>query len=164
MLEQPSDNDDNDDEEVVYYTPLATGPTNDSSPLNFVFHEPERRPEKVDFPITHCYFKALTNTYLTNVDPISKILQRPTTLSSIAAGTSNFSAPWWLLNNGAIELLMLCMYFAAVTSQSPEECQQTYHQYSQTLLAKFRHGAELAFARENLLVTIESAALQAFVR
>jgi hypothetical protein len=54
------------------------------------------------------------------------------------------------------------MYFAAVTSLSPEECQQTYHQDSQTLLAKFRHGAELAFARGYLLVTNEFAVLQAF--
>jgi hypothetical protein len=44
------------------------------------------------------------------------------------------------------------MYFTAITSLSPKECQQTYHQDSQTLLAKFRHGAELAFARENLLL------------
>jgi hypothetical protein len=160
LLEWPSDDDDSDDEEVVEYTPLATGPTNDSSPLNFVFHEAERRPEQVDFPIAHRHFKALTNTYFTNVDPIFKILHRPTTLSSIAASTSNFSAP---PNNGVIELLMLCMYFAAVTSLSPEECQQIYHQDSQTLLAKFRHSAELAFARENLLVTNEFAVLQAFV-
>ncbi|KAK9489924.1 fungal-specific transcription factor domain-containing protein [Lipomyces doorenjongii] len=160
LLERPSDDDDNDDEEDMEYTPLTTDPTNHSSPLDFVFHEAESRPEQVDFPITHRHFKALTNTYFTNVDPIFKILHRPTTLSSIAAGTSNFSAP---PNNGVIELLMLCMYFAAVTSLSPEECQQTYHQDSQTLLAKFRHGAELAFARENLLVTNEFAVLQAFV-
>jgi hypothetical protein len=160
LLERPSDDDDNDDEEVMEYTPLTTGPTNHSSPLDFIFHEAESRPEQVDFPITHRHFKALNNTYFTNVDPIFKILHRPTTLSSIAAGTSNFSAP---PNNGVIELLMLCMYFAAVTSLSPEECQQTYHQDSQTLLAKFRHGAELAFARENLLVTNEFAVLQAFV-
>ncbi|KAK9485322.1 fungal-specific transcription factor domain-containing protein [Lipomyces starkeyi] len=160
LLERPSDDDDNDDEEDMEYTPLTTGPTNHSSPLDFVFHEAESRPEQVDFPITHRHFKALTNTYFTNVDPIFKILHRPTTLSSIAACTSNFSAP---PNNGVIELLMLCMYFAAVTSLSPEECQQTYHQDSQTLLAKFRHGAELAFARENLIVTNEFAVLQAFV-
>ncbi len=160
LLERPSDDDDNDEEEVMEYTPLTTGPTSHSSPLDSVFHEAESRPEQVDFPITHRYFKALTNTYFTNVDPIFKIFHRPTTLSSIAAGTRNFSAP---ANNGVIELLMLCMYFAAVTSLSPEECQQTYHQDSQTLLAKFRRGAELAFARENLLVTNEFAVLQAFV-
>jgi hypothetical protein len=159
LLERPSDDDDNDDEEVVEYTPSTNGPTSHSSPLDFVFHEDESRPEQVDFPITHRHFKALTNTYFTNVDSIFKILHRPTTLSSIAASTSNFSAP---PNNGVIELLMLCMYFAAVTSLSPEECQQTYHQDHQTLLAKFRHGAELAFARENLLVTNEFAVLQAF--
>ena len=90
MLERPSDDDDNDDEEVVEYTPLTTDPRNHSSPLDFVFHEAESRPEQVDFPITHRHFKALTNTYFTNVDPIFKILHRPTTLSSIAASTSNF--------------------------------------------------------------------------
>jgi hypothetical protein len=158
LLERPSDDDDND-EEVVEYTPLTTRPTNHSLPLDFVFHEAESCSEQVDFPIIHRHFKALTNTYFTNVDPIFKILHRPTTLSSIAASTSNFSAP---PNNGIIELLMLCMYFPAVTSLPPEQCQQTYHQDSQNLLAKFRHGAELAFARENLLVTNEFAVLQAF--
>lgn len=158
LLERPSDDDDNDDDEVVESTPLTTSPTNQLSPLDFVFHEAKSRPEQVDFPVTHHHFRALTNTYFTNVDPIFKILHRPTTLSCIAASTSNFSAS---PENGVIELLMLCMYFAAVTSLSPGECQQTYHQDSQTLLAKFRHGAELAFARENLLVTNEFAVLQA---
>ena len=159
LLEQPSEDDDNDDEEAVESTPLTSTSTNHSSSLDFVFHEAESHPEQVDFPITHHHFKALTNTYFANVDPIFKILHRPTTLSSISAGTSNFSAP---PDNGVTELLMLCMYFAAVTSLSPEECQQTYHQDSRTLLAKFRHGAELAFTRENLLVTQEFAVLQAF--
>ena len=160
LLERPSDDDDNDDEEFTEYTPLTIGSTNHSSPLDFVFREAESRPEQADFPIAHRHFKALTNTYFMNVDPIFKILHRPTTLSSIAAGTSNFSAP---PNHGVTELLMLCMYFATITSLSPEECWQTYHEDSQTLLAKFRHGAELAFARENLLVTNEFAVLQAYV-
>jgi hypothetical protein len=47
LLERPSDYDDNDDEEVVESTPLTTGPTNHSSPLDFVFHEAESRPEQV---------------------------------------------------------------------------------------------------------------------
>lgn len=158
LLEQPSDEDD-DDEEVVESTQLTAGPMGHSSPLNFVFHEAESRPEHVDFPIKYHHFKTLTNTYFTNVNPIFKILHRPTTLSSLAAATNDFSAP---PNNGVIGLLMLCMYFAAITSLSPEECQQTYHQDYQTLLAKFRRGAELAFARENLLVTNELTVLQAF--
>jgi hypothetical protein len=54
------------------------------------------------------------------------------------------------------------MYFAAITSLSPEESQKTFHQDSQTLLVKFRRSAELAFARENLLITNEFSVLQAF--
>ena len=158
LLEQPSDDDD-DDEEVVESTSLTTGSTNHSSPLDFVFHEAGSGPKPVDFPITHRHFKALTNTYFTNVDPIFKILHRPSTLYIIGASTGNFSTP---PNNDVIELLMLCMYFAAVTSLSPEECQQTYHEDHQTLLAKLRHSAERAFAREHLLVTDEFAVLQAF--
>ncbi|KAH8693660.1 fungal-specific transcription factor domain-containing protein [Talaromyces proteolyticus] len=160
LLEQPVDDDDeNDDEEVAQSTPSTTDLKVHSSLLDFVFHGADSRLEHVDFPISYCHFKALTNTYFTNVDPIFKILHRPTTLSSIANSTSNFSAP---PDNSVTELLMLCMFFAAVTSLSPEECQQTFHQDSQTLLTKFRRGAELSLAREDLLITNEFAVLQAF--
>lgn len=159
LLTQPVDDDESNDEEVAQSTPSTNSPTIHSSLLDFVFHGVDCRLEKVDFPISYRHFKALTNTYFTNVDPIYKILHRPTTLSSIANSTSNFSAP---PNNSVTELLMLCMYFAAITSLSPKECQQTFHQDSQILLAKFRRGAELAFARENLLITNEFAVLQAF--
>lgn len=158
LLEQSSDDDDSDGE-IVESTSLTTGLMNHSSPLDLVFRKAESEPGLLSFPIAHHHFKALTNTYFTNVDPIFKILHRPSTLSSIIASTRNFSG---LPDNGVIELLMLCMYFAAVTSLSPQECQQTYHQDSKALLAKLRYAAERAFARENLLATNEFAVLQAF--
>jgi hypothetical protein len=159
LLEQPLDGNETNDEEVAESNPSTNVPTIHSSLLDFVFQDSDSRLEQVDFPISYRHFRALTNTYFTNVDPVFKILHRPAALSSIAASTSNFSAP---PNNSVTELLMLCMYFAAITSLSPEECQQTFHQDSQTVLAKFRRGAELAFARENLLITNEFSVLQAF--
>ncbi|QKX64187.1 uncharacterized protein TRUGW13939_11360 [Talaromyces rugulosus] len=156
LLEQPVDDDENNDEEVAQSTPSTTV---HSTLLDFVFRGVDSRLERVDFPISYRHFKALTYTYFTNVDLVFKILHRPTTLSSIADSTSNFSAP---PNNSVTELLMLCMYFAALTSLSPKECQQMFHEDSQTLLSKFRRAAELALARENLLITNEIAVLQAF--
>ena len=160
LLEQPSEDDEfHDEDEVTESTPSMTGPPIDSSLLNFLLHEADSRLQQLEFPISHHHFKTLTRTYFTNVDPVFKVLHRPTTLSSIAASTTNFSAS---PSNSVTELLMLCMYFAAITSLSPEDCQQIFHQDSRSLLTKFRHGAELAFARENLLITNEFAVLQAF--
>ncbi|KAE8555772.1 hypothetical protein EYB25_000470 [Talaromyces marneffei] len=166
LLEHHVDDDDdqsNDDDEHFQHTPSTTGSTGQpihSSLLDFVFHGADGRPkQQLDFPVSFRHFKALGDTYFTNVDPIFKIIHRPTTLSYIANSTRNFSAP---PNNNAAELLMLCMYFAAISSMSPEDCQNTFHQDPQTLLPKFRRSAELAFARENLLITDEFAVLQAF--
>jgi hypothetical protein len=165
LLEQPVDDDDesNDDGEHFKSTPStsgSTGPAIHSSLFEFVFDGADSRLEQqTGFPVSPRHFKALSDTYFTNVDPIFKIIHRPTTLSCIANCTRNFSAP---PNNNITELLMLCMYFAAITSMSPKDCQNIFHQDSQILLAKFRRSAELAFARENLLITDEFAVLQAF--
>ncbi|KKO97077.1 fungal specific transcription factor domain-containing protein [Trichoderma harzianum] len=166
LLEQPVDDDDdesNDDDEHFKTTPSNTGssgPPINSSLFDFVFHGADSRLEQhTGFPVSPRHFKALSDTYFTNVDPIFKIIHRPTTFSCIANSTRNFSAP---PTNNITELLMLCMYFAAITSMSPKDCQNTFHQDSHILLAKFRRSAELAFARENLLITDEFAVLQAF--
>jgi hypothetical protein len=161
LLEQPVDDDgqSNDDDEHFQST-SSTSPPIHSSLLDFVFRGADGRLEQqMGFPVSSRYFKALSDTYFTNVDPIFKIIHRPTTLSRIANSTRNFSAP---PNNNVTELLMLCMYFAAIKSMSPKDCQNTFHQDSQILLSKFRRSAELAFAKENLLITDEFAVLQAF--
>ena len=128
-------------------------------PPHFVIPQFDRNLSQPETSIPSHYFKALTDTYFVRVDPIFKILHRPSTLAAITASTQNFTAP---SNDSVTELLMFCMYFAAVTSLSPDECRQTYHQESQILSAKLTYRVHRAFARENLLNTNDITVLQAF--
>ena len=101
----------------------------------------------------------LCNTYFQNVDPLFKILHRPSTQVSIAAAADT-------LTSGSIdasqEALMFSIYFAAVTSMTAEQCQMSLAQDREKLLAQFKYGAETALANAQFLSSTELKSLQAF--
>ena len=102
----------------------------------------------------------LCDVYFRNVDPLFKVLHRPTTQVSISAAADN-------LNAGPLEpaqeALMFSIYFAAVTSLTQEQCQQHLAQDRENLLAQFKYGAETALANAQFLSSTELKSLQAFV-
>ena len=99
-------------------------------------------------------------TYFQNVDPLVKILHRPTVQVAISAAADNLTA-------GPIEpsqeALMFSMYFVAVTSLSQEQCLAALGQDREKLLAQFKYGAETALANARFLTSTELKSLQAFV-
>ncbi|KAH0550922.1 hypothetical protein GP486_007712 [Trichoglossum hirsutum] len=100
----------------------------------------------------------LWQIYSSNVDPVLKIIHKPTFEENLAKAKFNLDG----LSKGT-EALMFAMYFAAVTSLKPEECRSMLQMEKSTLHNKYRFAVEQALARAGLLDTRELVILQAFV-
>lgn len=95
--------------------------------------------------------------YKENVDPLVKILHRPSTekkLSDAAIDLDHISKP--------LECMMFSIYFAAVTSLSDEECMNKTGMERESALKKYRFAFEQSMARAGFLSTTELIILQAF--
>lgn len=62
-----------------------------------------------------------------------------------------------------MQALMFAIYFAAVTSLTPEECIVQFGEHKQELLARYRYGTEQALVQAQLLNSSEMVTLQALV-
>jgi hypothetical protein len=100
----------------------------------------------------------LWRIYSSNVDPVLKIVHKPTFERSLAKAKYNLDG----LSRG-MEALMFAMYFAAVNSLKPDECRVTLQEEKSTLHNKYRFAVEQALARAGFLDTRELIILQAFV-
>ncbi|KAL8643227.1 MAG: hypothetical protein Q9226_008415, partial [Calogaya cf. arnoldii] len=95
--------------------------------------------------------------YKENVDPLVKILHRPSTeriLREAAKDLDHLNKP--------LEVMMFSIYFAAVTSLSDEECINMTGIEKESALKKYRFGFEQAMARAGFLNTTELVVLQSF--
>lgn len=102
----------------------------------------------------------LCTVYFQNVDPVFKVLHRPTVQVSISAAADNLNAGPL---DAAQEALMFSIYFAATTSMTQEQCQAHLGQDREKLLAQFKYGAETALANAHFLISTELKSLVAFV-
>lgn len=62
-----------------------------------------------------------------------------------------------------VEALLFVVYFGAVNSLSPDDCELHFGPQQPALLAKFRRGADSALARSRLMDTDDMLTLQTFV-
>ncbi|KAH8682307.1 fungal-specific transcription factor domain-containing protein [Xylariales sp. PMI_506] len=104
-------------------------------------------------PASHIQF--LAETYCTNVDPIIKILHRPSLLKMMSDDTSKLSA--------AQEALQFSVYFGAVASLPQSTCLSQFGQDQTTLLKNFQLELERALAAADYLNTNELECLQALL-
>lgn len=97
------------------------------------------------------------HVYKENVDPMVRMLHRPTTEVLMHNASRN-------LDNlpKSVEALMFAIYFAAATSLSPEQCLDVLGQDKETILKEYRFGAEQALAKAQFIQTQELMVLQAF--
>lgn len=63
---------------------------------------------------------------------------------------------------GGIEALIFAMYFASVTSLSPDECRTMLGKDRTDLAAQFRHCCEISLANADFLNSTDMQVLQAF--
>lgn len=102
--------------------------------------------------------KQLRDIYFRNVDMLMKVLHRPTIEKEfdlfIVDSEDN-------LPSKSLEALFFAMYFAAITSLSPERCRSQFGEDRSVLLAQYRQSVELALARADFLNNTSLECLQA---
>jgi hypothetical protein len=96
--------------------------------------------------------------YSRNIDPILKIVHKPTFERSLMKAKNNLDG----LSRG-MEAMMFSMYFAAVESLEVEECKLMFNMDKSFLYNRYRFAVEQALARAGFLDTRELVVLQAFV-
>lgn len=102
--------------------------------------------------------KKLREIYFRNVDPLLKILHRPTIEKKLDIFIVN---PHDQPPSPPAEALWFAMYFAAVTSTSPESCLEQLGEDRGLLVAEYRQGVEMALARADYLNSTSLESLQA---
>lgn len=117
------------------------------------YPSPESAGSPLHPPDHHIQF--MVEVYFRNVDPILKILHRPTVLKMVSDGTANL--------NQEQEALQVSLYFAAVTSMGSEECTMHLGQDQKTLFKHYQLEVERALATADYLNNSELECLQAFL-
>ena len=95
--------------------------------------------------------------YKANVDPMVRILHKPSTEKLFKRTAADQSS----LNKSS-EALVFAVYFSVVTSLSPEDCSTLLKLDKETALKRYRYAAEQALSRANFLATQELIVVQAF--
>ncbi|KAL8693188.1 MAG: hypothetical protein Q9218_001932 [Villophora microphyllina] len=158
-LNQSSDEKENDDD-----GPDIEPPTNSHQTLplrdGFIFNFGT---PKVDLRSLHpspAQIETLFALYMTNVDPMNKILHKPTLRKFVSGAKDHIET---MPGVSKMQALMFAVYYAAITSLTPDECITRFGEHKQQLLDRYRYGTEQALIQANLLVSMEMVPLQALV-
>lgn len=117
--------------------------------------------QKVDVRPLHpspSHMATLGNLYFARVDPMFKVLHRPTTLSLIYSTAQNYNAC-----SPSQEALLFSVYYAAVSTALDDRCLSAFGQSRAELLARFNQGLQQSLANADFLNSTEITTLQAFV-
>ena len=97
-------------------------------------------------------------TFLDNINPLTKILHAPTVQQQILDASSNLGK----ISKGT-EALMFSIYACSVMSLTDVECKATFGEEKSILLSRFQSGARKALLRAGFLRSSELIILQAYV-
>lgn len=173
VLEQPSESESESESEDESGThrdqpavSLASGgqaPYSSPSSSNLVSAAMFGNPQSANgtMPLRHPppeRIKRLRDLYFRNVDMLIKILHRPTIEKEFDLFIVN---PDDNLPSKSMEALFFAMYFAAVTSLSPERCRSHLGEDRAVLVAQYRQAVEVALARADYLNNTSLECLQA---
>lgn len=109
---------------------------------------------------TPAQIDTLWSIYVLNVDPINRILHKPTLRTFLSGAKDNLDS---MPGGSKMQALMFAIYFAAITSLTPDECIIQFGQHRQDLLTRYRYGTEQALVQARLLTSSEIVTLQALV-
>ncbi|OAA64571.1 Transcription factor [Niveomyces insectorum RCEF 264] len=102
----------------------------------------------------------LCGIYLTQVNPIVKILHRPSLSKHLVQGAPYLGYP---SEHTPVETLDATVLHAAVASMTDAKCTVRFHRDRAVLLGDTRRACEAALERAGLLTTRDMTVLQAFV-
>lgn len=99
----------------------------------------------------------LWQTFLTNVNPLTKVFHAPTVQQMILDASGDLEhAP------RPTEALMFSIYLLAVISMKSEDCETMFGQSQSTLLSKYSHATQHALVRAGYLKSLSLVTLQAY--
>ncbi|KAK1765002.1 fungal-specific transcription factor domain-containing protein [Phialemonium atrogriseum] len=102
----------------------------------------------------------LCQVYLQQVDPIIKILHRPSLKKLMLQGGGYLGYPD---GHASVEALSSAVMYSAASSMTDNQCQATFRTDKSSLMANCRRACEAAIERSGLLTTRDITVLQAFV-
>ena len=105
--------------------------------------------------------RLLWEIFVKRIDPLAKILHKPTVTTIITRITENPEA-LERLEKGK-EALIFAIYFSAATSMTDEELEAGLGSNKKTMMARYRQAAENTLMNANFLSTQEFVTLQAFL-
>ncbi|KAJ5555015.1 hypothetical protein N7461_003485 [Penicillium sp. DV-2018c] len=100
----------------------------------------------------------LWQTFLENVNPLTKIIHAPTVQQKILEAMGDLPKV-----SREVEVLMFAIYCIALVSMEAEDVEKSFGESKKTLLSKYKRGAQLGFKNAALLRTSSSTVLQAFM-
>jgi hypothetical protein len=100
----------------------------------------------------------LWQTFLDNVNPLTKILHAPSVQQKVLDAAANLDD---VPKN--TEALMFGIYAAATISMSDDECQKRFNEDREDVMARFQSGARQALQNVGYLRSTDIVVLQAFI-
>lgn len=148
--------DDDDFDEWDSTSPDATG-----SPPDLIFQDFDKSLgiEAVHPNDTHS--AVLFRVYFKNVDPVCKILHRPTVNAYFSDMAALYEPSTRRFKFRSLEAVTFAVYFAAVISMSAEECLMYLGKDKNLLATSYKRSAELALVQADFLNALEITTLQA---
>jgi hypothetical protein len=131
-----------------------------SSP-HFIFNEPGNSFEfEPPYP-SDAHRAILFQFYFANVDPVCKILHKPTLISHLAGARDLINESTGRFKFKSIEAITFAIYFAAVTTMSPEECLNYFSEEKDLLVMGYKRSTETALTQADFMNSMEIVTLQA---
>ncbi len=102
----------------------------------------------------------LCHVYLSQVDPIIKILHRPS-LEKLLLHSGRYLA--YPDGHASVEALSSAVLYSAASSMTEEQCRKLFQADKSSIVGSFRRACEVAIERSSVLTTRDITVLQAFV-
>ena len=128
---------------------------------NFIFQDPDSFISSETFYPSDAHSAVLFQFYFANIDPLCKILHRPTVNTYFSNLETLLDPTTRRFKFRSLEAVTFAAYFAAVTSMSPQECLTHLGEQQDVLTARFKSSTEAALVQANFMNSLEIATLQA---
>ena len=156
LIENPLDDEDDPNEGESTSTDAAY------SPSDLVLNEPNNSNHTKIVHPPNAHSVVLWQFFFKNVDPVCKILHRPTGIAYFSNLKAFFHPSTRRFKFKSLEALTFAAYFAAVTSMSSEECLDYFGDEKDILSARYKYYTEKVLMEADYLNNMEIPTLQGF--